>query len=147
MKPLALIRNLAMAGALAVAGGAVAQPPPPPPVGVIQFSGGSVAFIAGVHWGGGVVDFRGRRYPVKVSGLNVGAIGADSFRAIGDIYNLYRIEDIQGSYGAINASATVGVGAGAIEMQNGRGVRIAIRSSSAGLKLSLAPSGMDIRLR
>jgi hypothetical protein len=47
----------------------------------------------------------------------------------------------------VNASATVGPGAGVLDMKNGNGVEIHVQSSSAGLKLSLGPSGVDIKLK
>jgi hypothetical protein len=115
--------------------------------GRITFSGGSVAFIAGVHWGGGTLTFHHKTYPLKVSGLSVGAIGATSFKAEGEVYNLHKASDIEGTYGAVEAGATAGAGAGAVDMKNGKGVEIKARSSSAGLALSLAPSGVVIQLK
>lgn len=117
------------------------------PDGRIEFHGGSVAFIAGVHWGSGTLTFRGRRVALRVGGIGVGAIGADSYHAVGEVYHLRRIRDIEGTYAAVNASATAGAGAGEIDMTNGNGVEIRAHSTSAGLKLSLAPSGVDIRLK
>jgi hypothetical protein len=113
----------------------------------IDFHGGSVAFIAGVHWGGGTLRFHGRSTALKVSGLGVGEIGASSFTATGEVYHLHRVSDIEGTYGAIEASATAGTGAGEIDMKNDKGVEIHAHASSAGLKLALAPSGMVISLK
>jgi len=112
----------------------------------IHIHGGSVAFIAGVSWGHGVVSFHGRRYRVKVRGLKVGSIGAASFDARGDVYHLRRISDINGTYGAADASATAGAGAGAIDLHNGNGVVIHMLSSSAGLQLTAAPAGVELEL-
>jgi hypothetical protein len=112
----------------------------------IHITGGSVAFLAGVSWGHGTVDFRGHRYRVKVRGLKVGSIGAASFNARGDVYHLHHIQDIDGTYGAADASATAGAGAGAITLHNDRGVVINMLSSSEGLQLTAAPAGVELEL-
>ena len=112
----------------------------------LHISGGSVAFLAGVSWGHGRVDFRGRSYKVKVRGLKVGSIGAASFDARGDVFHLRNIEDIDGTYGAADASATMGAGAGAITLHNSKGVVINMTSSTAGLQLTLAPAGVELEL-
>ena len=112
----------------------------------VHISGGSVAFLAGVSWGHGTVDFHGRSYRVKVRGLKIGSIGAASFNARGDVYHLRRINDIDGTYGAADASATMGAGAGAITLHNDRGVVINMTSSNAGLQLTAAPAGVELEL-
>jgi len=146
MKTKTSIRALAgafLAGGLIAASAAVAQPAD----GGIHFSGGSVAFIGSVNWGGGTLHYKGRTIPLRVSGLGVGAIGADRFDADGEVFNLHRAADIAGTYTALNASATAGSGAGLIDMKNEHGVEIRARTSSAGLKLSLAPTGVLIQLK
>ena len=112
----------------------------------LHITGGSVAFLAGVSWGHGTVDFRGRAYRVKVRGLKVGSIGAASFNARGNVYHLRRIGDIDGTYGTADASATMGAGAGAVTLHNDRGVIINMTSSSAGLQLTAAPGGVQLQL-
>jgi hypothetical protein len=135
---------LALAGVLAApAGLAHAQKPD----AKIEFSGGEVAFILGVHWGGGTLIYHGRRYPLRVGGLKLGSIGGSSYNAVGEVYHLRNVKDIEGTYGAANVSATAGAGAGAIDMTNGNGVEIRARSSHSGLQLTVAASGVDIRLK
>jgi hypothetical protein len=116
------------------------------PVANISFHGGSVAFIGGVNWGSGRMHYQGRRYGLKVSGVSIGAIGASSYDAVGRIYNLRRASDVEGAYAAVEASATAGAGAGEIDMKNDKGVEIRAHSTSAGLKLQLGGSGVNIRL-
>jgi len=117
------------------------------PSATIKFHGGSVAFIAGVHWGSGDLYYHGKRIPLKVNGLSVGSIGASSFEAEGEVFHLHHLKDIEGTYGAAGASATAGAGAGEVDMQNGAGVEIRAHSVSQGLQLSLAASGVDIRIK
>ncbi len=136
-----LAASVALAGALAAP--ALAQTPD----ARIRFHGGSVAFIAGVHWGSGELLYHGRKIPLKVNGLSVGSIGASSFEAEGEVYHLHHLRDIEGAYGAASASATAGAGAGEIDMTNGNGVEIRAHSTSSGLQLTLAASGVDIRIK
>jgi hypothetical protein len=112
----------------------------------LHLSGGSVAFFAGVSWGHGSLDFRGHSYRVKVRGLKVGSIGAASFDANGDVFHLRHLHDIDGTYGAADASATMGAGAGAVTLHNDKGVVINMTSSTAGLQLTLAPAGVELEL-
>lgn len=147
MKVLTRGRNAALAVVLAA--GALAAPAAiaDTPSGSISFSGGSVAFIAGVNWGSGTLRYQGRSYPVKVSGIGIGSIGANKFQAVGSVYNLHKLSDINGTYTAIQASATFGGGVGTVSMQNAHGVVITAKSTSAGLNLTLAPSGMGVQLK
>lgn len=144
MQRIAAARALAaavMAGGLFAATSAMAQD------ATISFHGGHVAFIGSVQWGSGTVHYKGRRVPIKVSGVGVGAIGANSFSAAGEIYNMHSLHDLVGTYTAVSASATAGAGAGVIDMTNQNGVEIKVHSTSAGLSLSLAPTGMSIQLQ
>ncbi|HZL00974.1 MAG TPA: hypothetical protein VFC47_13870 [Caulobacteraceae bacterium] len=146
MNSLAFVRN---AGLAAILAGALAAPAMAQdrPDASIHFHGGSVAFIAGIHWGSGHVNFHGRRREIRVNGLSVGAIGATSYDADGEVFNLHRLSDIEGTYGAAEASATAGAGAGEIDMKNDKGVEIRAHSTSAGLKLSLGGGGVQIELK
>ena len=117
------------------------------PDATIHFGGGSVAFLASINWGGGTLHFHGRSFPLRVNGLGVGAIGADKFDADGEVYHLRHARDIEGVYTAVNASATAGSGEGEIDMRNGNGVEIRAHSASQGLKLSLAPTGVEIHFK
>lgn len=140
--PVRVLAAAVMAGGLFAATSALAQPD-----ATINFSGGHVAFIGAVQWGSGTLHYRGKRIPISISGVGVGAIGANSFSATGDVFNLKDPHDIVGTYTTVAASATAGAGGGVLDMTNEKGVEIRARSTSAGLSLSLAPTGMSIRLR
>jgi hypothetical protein len=141
-----LIRTGALAAFLladALAAPAVAQPWPD---ALIYFHGNTVAFIAGVSGGHGMLVYRGRRVPLDVSGFSIGEIGVNHYDFVGEVYGLHHLGDIEGTYAAGHASATAGAGAGAIEMQNSHGVEIHAHSTSAGLALALGPKGVEIRI-
>ena len=117
------------------------------PSATIDFHGGNAAFIAGVNWGSGVLHYRGKDIPLKVSGLSVGAIGLNKFDSSGEVYNLKQVSDIAGTYAAGAAGVTVGGGVGGVEMKNGKGVVIKANGTSAGAALKLGPSGVTIKLK
>jgi hypothetical protein len=133
--------------ALAVALGSATSMAASAPSGTITFHGGGVAFIAGVNWGGGTLHYKGHDYHLKVSGLSVGEIGANKYDIHGEVYHLRQVSDIEGTYAAGEAAATVGGGAGSLEMKNGAGVLIKAHSSQSGLNLKLGPSGLSIKLK
>ena len=116
-----------------------------PPDATITIHGGGVGFIAGVNWGSGTLYYHGQRIPLKVSGLVVGTIGATKYSATGEVYNLKKISDIDGTYAAMGAGATLAGGGSVLTMSNGAGVQITVRASSAGLELRLGPSGLTIQ--
>src|SRR5260221_14006691 len=105
----------------------------------ISFSGGSVAFLAGANWGSGTLTYRGRNYPLRVRGLAVGAVGANSYRATGVVYHLRRVSDIEGSYGAMEGSMTAGAGQGGVGMKDEKGGGVSARSTISGLEHTLPP--------
>ena len=102
-----LLRAAAVVLAAALSTPAIARPHhPPPPVTTIHFHGGSVGFIVGVGGASGFVRFHGVKYPIDVSGLKVGTIGITSYDVDGRVFNLHRLEDIEGVYASGEASAT-----------------------------------------
>src|SRR3954467_13368550 len=78
---------------------------------VVVFTKGG--FIVGVGGGGGVLVYRGKRYPFTVSGMSVGfTIGASTTRFVGRAINLRGPASIEGSYGVAGAGSAGGRGAG-----------------------------------
>jgi len=116
------------------------------PDGVIELSGGSVSAGIGYSWGSGTLIFQGKRYPLKVSGLSLGSVGIADYTAAGNVTGLKRPQDINGVFTAVGAGATLGGGASIAAMQNQNGVVIHLTSTTQGLSLSLAASGMKLSL-
>ena len=107
-------------------------------------------FIVGVGGGRGTLVFQGRRYPLSVGGLSVGAtIGASKASLVGRAYNLRRASDIAGTYTAVGGGVAVGGGGGAsgIRLQNARGVVLELRGRNVGLEFNANVSGVEIGLR
>jgi hypothetical protein len=140
--PIRLLAAAALAGGLFAGTAAMAAPD-----ATIHFGGGSVAFIGSLQWGGGTLHYNGRSVPLRVTGIGIGAIGVDKFSAEGEVWHLHHLSDINGTYAAVNANATAGAGGGEIDMTNEHGVEIKAHATSAGLNLSLAPTGVQINIK
>lgn len=117
-----------------------------PPSATIELSGGSVAVGIGYSWGKGTVTYQGVRHALKVNGISIVDVGISEYTASGGVYNLKNLADIEGTYTAVEAGATVAGGVSAMAMQNDKGVVIRMTSTRAGLQFTLAPNGVKISL-
>jgi envelope integrity protein A len=117
------------------------------PDATIKLSGGSVAAGVGYSWGSGTLHYKGKNYPIEVSGLSVGDVGATKIKASGKVYNLKKLDDFDGNYTAATAGMTVAGGASATAMKNQNGVTINLVSTTQGLKFALAASGVSMKIK
>ena len=116
------------------------------PDATIEFNGGSVAAGVGVSWGAGVLKYKGRSYAFKVNGLSIGAVGANTASAAGEVSNLKSLDDFNGNYVAGGAGATVALGAGVAALKNQNGVVIHVHGTNKGAKVAIGGAGVDIQL-
>jgi hypothetical protein len=84
---------------------------------------------------------------VEVKGLSIIDVGVTKARAFGRVYNLKKLEDFNGNYAAAAAEGTFVGGAGATTMKNQNGVVIELFTTTKGLNLKLAPSGISFKLK
>jgi hypothetical protein len=116
--------------------------------GTVHVEIAKAGFIVGVGGGRGTLVFQGRRYPLNVGGLSVGAtIGVSKAELVGRAYNLRRPSDIAGTYTAVGGGVAVGGGASGIRMQNAKGVVLELRGRTIGLEFNANVSGVEIGLR
>ena len=130
---------------LCLAGMAVAQDREPD--AYLELSEGSVAVGIGYSWGSGTLTYQGKKYPVEVKGLSVIDVGVTKATAFGKVFGLKQLEDFNGNYTSATAEGTLGGGAGATKMKNQKGVMIDLFSTTKGLNLKLAPSGISLKLK
>ncbi len=105
-------------------------------------------FIVGVSGGSGLLTFQGKGYPLSIGGVSLGAtIGASKAELIGEVYNLGKPSDIEGTYVAAQAGIAAGGGAKVFELSNSKGVNLQLRGAQIGFELSLDLSGMQIKLK
>lgn len=113
----------------------------------IELSGGKIAADqAGFRWVRGTLFFKGKRYPLTVSGVALRSVSAIDYTAAGSVTGLNRPTDINGTYTRIRADLTLGGGASIAEMRNEKGVTIHLDSTTEGLSVSLAVTGMKVSI-
>src|SRR5215212_9228971 len=116
--------------------------------GAVRIQVVKAGFIVGIGGGSGTLVFKGRRYPLSVGGLSLGAtIGASKADLVGRAYNLRRVSDIAGTYTAVGAGAAVARGAAGLRLQNAKGVVLDLRGRNTGLEFNASVSGVQIGLR
>jgi hypothetical protein len=116
------------------------------PDATVDFSARRGAIGIGYAEGTGTLHFRGSDYPFEVRGLTVGEIGAVSMTATGDVYNLTRVDDLNGSYIAGSAGAAVGKGSEGTAMRNHNGVVIRLRGTTEGVDVRLSIDGFALKV-
>jgi hypothetical protein len=103
-------------------------------------------FIVGVGGGTGVLNFKGRNYPLRVSGISAGTIGVAHADLVGTARNLRTAADIAGTYTAGSASAAIAGGAKVARLQNANGVVLELHGAQVGFEVSLNLGGATISL-
>jgi len=116
------------------------------PDATIRLSEGSVAAGIGWNWGKGTLNYQGKTYPVKISGLSVAEVGITKAEASGGVYNLKSIEDFNGVYAAAGAEGTAGKGAGVSSLRNSKGVVINLKSETKGANIKVAAEGLKLEV-
>lgn len=93
--------------------------------------------ILGAGGGSGVVTYRGRDYPFRVSGLSLGfTAGASFIRLEGQAWGIRQISDFAGTYSSVGSGGAFVGGIGGVQLTNGKGVRMALHGPRAGVELA-----------
>ena len=126
---------------------AVQVVPAPKVSGTIKLESTSIAVGIGVKWGHGTLTLHdGTTHKIKINGLSVIDLGVTKIEASGEVFNLVELTDLNGTFLAGEAGIALGPGRSASAMKNGNGVVIQLKSSQEGVKLTLAPEGLSIKL-
>jgi hypothetical protein len=115
--------------------------------GQVRFKVSSVGFIIGGGGGTGTLNFRGKTYPLRVSGIGAGTVGVSSADLVGTASNLRSAQDIVGTYSSVGAGVAVAGGGRAVQLQNAKGVVLNLRGTQAGFQASLGIGGVEISMR
>lgn len=138
---------LLLALGLATSGFAAQQAAVERPDATIDFSGGTFALGIGFSWGGGTLHYKGKDYPIKVSGMSLGKVGATKATARGNVYNLKRLRDFDGNYTSTGVGMTLAGGRSATAMKNQHGVKVAAYSTTKGLDVTIGGAGVDMSIK
>lgn len=115
--------------------------------GRVTLESKSVAVGVGVSWGDGILEYRGKKYPFTVEGLSVLDLGVAKVNARGEVKNLKKLEDVDGTYALVATGAAAGGGAGSALLKNQNGVEMALVATGQGIMLSIAQGGVGIKLK
>ena len=119
----------------------------PAPSGRVNLEFGQGGFILSTSGGKGVLTYKGRRYPFAVGSVGFGGIGVSKVAAVGEVYDLNRLEDFAGAYGQARAGYAMGSGKGVQWLQNTNGVVIKLRTVTKGVSLDLGADGLVIKFK
>ena len=116
--------------------------------GFVQLTIYKAGWVIGGSGGSGVLDFRGRRYPLSTGGLDYGFVFGGSKTVLrGRVSNIFRPSDVAGVYGAAGAGLAVGRGARAIVLSNQKGAVLELTGQQVGLMANADLSGLAITLK
>lgn len=121
--------------------------PAPKISGTVKLESTSVAIGIGVEWGHGTLTmYDGTTHEFKVTGLSVLDLGISQISATGEVFNLVEAKDLNGIFIAGEAGGAIGGGMSAKAMKNSNGVVMQLKSTQMGVKLTLAPEGLQLNL-
>ena len=117
------------------------------PDAVLRLSNKSIAAGIGFSWGSGTLTYKGKDYPVKVSGLSVGKVGITGASATGQVYNLKSLRDFDGHYNAGGVGGTLGGGRNKVALKNQNDVQILLASTTRGIDITVAGGGVEMKIQ
>ncbi len=124
--------------------GGAAEPEPDAQIEIKQWK---VGFILGGGGGEGTLIYQGKSYPLKIDGLRVGALaGIAKTDLTGSVFNLTKLEDIEGTYTAGEAAIAIAGGGKAWALKNSKGVVLKLSGKQLGIEVALDVAGMSVKL-
>ena len=104
--------------------------------------------LVGGGAGKGVLTYRGRNYPFRVSGLSLGVtVGASFGRLEGWASGIREISDFAGTYNSVGGGAALAGGINGAQLRNDKGVTMVLQGPKAGLELAANLSTIMISLK
>jgi hypothetical protein len=104
--------------------------------------------LVGGGAGSGVLTYRGKTYPFKLSGLSFGiTVGATIGRLDGWASGIREVGDFAGTYSSVGGGFALVGGANGVHLRNEKGVTMVLQGPKAGLELAANISQITIALR
>jgi hypothetical protein len=124
-------------------GSSLAQAP-----GYVRVKFVKAGLMAGAGAGRGVLTYRGRDYPFRVSGLSLGVTaGASVSRLEGRASGIRQVSDFAGTYSSVGGGGAFVGGVGGVHLANENGVRIDLQGLKAGMEFAANLSSIKISLK
>jgi hypothetical protein len=116
--------------------------------GYLRIVFAKAGLIVGAGGGRGVLTYRGRDYPFRVSGLSLGVtIGASAMRLTGRVSGLREVKDFAGTYDAVGGGGAYIGGVGGVQLTNKKGVIITLQGIEVGMEFAANRSAIRISLQ
>lgn len=133
-----------VASALVFSGAALAQTPKTP-VAKVSIEETQFGLIIGGSFGGGKLTYEGKEYHFQIGGLSLGAnIGVSRMAAVGQVYDMKRVEDFPGTYVKLDGNVALGGGVGGMTLKNENGVIMNLNGTTQGLQFNVGASGVNV---
>jgi len=105
-------------------------------------------FIVGLAGGSGTMTCGDKTYQLQLGGIKAGlVIGGSITKLTGEVRNLNKVQDVEGTYAGAGAGVAVVGGLKGIVVTNGKGVQMALAGPQVGLMADLDLSGTVVRLK
>ncbi|SFP22436.1 hypothetical protein SAMN05216330_10680 [Bradyrhizobium sp. Ghvi] len=107
-----------------------------------------VGLLVGGGAGNGVLTYRGRNYPFRVTGMSFGiTAGASIGRLTGWASGIREVSDFAGEYSAVGGGAALVGGITGAHLRNEKGVTMVLQGPKAGLEFAANLSGIIIAMK
>ena len=116
------------------------------PSGRIEIDETQFGFIIGGDVGKGILHYKGVDFYFKTSGIKVGGMGITKISAVGEVYDLFDIDQFPGTYVTGDYGIALGGGIGGLVLKNENGVYLRMRSTLEGVALAVGLEGITIKL-
>lgn len=117
-------------------------------VGQVRAKIVKAGLLLGGGAGKGVLVYRGKTYPFKISGLSFGiTVGATVGRLDGWASGIREVGDFAGTYSSVGGGFALVGGLNGVHLRNEKGVTIVLQGPKAGLELAANISRITISLR
>ena len=112
----------------------------------VEINATQTKMILGGSTGSGILDYDGNEHAFSIEGMNLGGVGIDTSQFTGNVYNLNKLEDFQGTYVAADAAASADDGPDGTWMRNDDGVYVHLKTNTSSLKLEFGEAGIKLTL-
>ena len=100
----------------------------------------------GYEWGKGTLSFNGKTYDFHVGGGGIGSLGYLNIKGVGEVTNLSRLSDFDGTYWTASVDAAAGPGVGEAILENQFGVHLHLHLVTNGAHLGASVKRLRFRL-
>ncbi|AWB33820.1 DUF1134 domain-containing protein [Orrella marina] len=133
-----------IASAMAFSSAAIAEQKKQP-VAQVSIEETQFGLIIGGSVGGGKLTYEGKEYPFQLGGLSLGAnIGVSKMAAVGEVFDMKRVEDFPGTYVKLDGNIALGGGVGGMTLKNENGVIMNLKGTTQGLQFNIGASGVTV---